>query len=406
MRYVKIGLEDTFGVAAGTFPYVLDPTRIGLDAPSGGLEKYAGASGTRMSRLVIPTQYIPQGSIEFGVPYDAIGLLLKIALGTWTSQGTAVGGGASTTLAANVAAAAGTIVVNDEAGFQAGDKIQLDDNNGDPEVVEIQALDGGAGPTYTWTLAAAVQKAHSSGDDVVEVTSPYTHKFRPRTSSTVDLPSATLKVGRELMEHIFVGCVANSLEFSVESAFLMCTAEILAKKDTKSAVDTSQQDFASALISATQNTFVGFRSGASEELTSYASQISLTMNNNVPAERAIRFGSRFPVKFRPGGFDLTGSFQIAFETLDEYTRFWGDSGGASDASVTKDQMGIDFVENVVDGWPKLSFNMPKVFLSSVAAEVSGRDPLDQRVEFEALYDPSVGWGTALIVELKNSVSRY
>ena len=399
-RYLKIGEESTFGQAASSYPFVLDPVSVSLDSPSDPFTRYPGIASLRSSQLLVPSRYMPEGDIEFGVDFSSIGLILKTFFNRWTTEGTA--GLAATTMAYSANASATSIEVNEETGFSAGDKVQIGSASQDPEVVEINALDGGAGATFIWTLQQPLQKDHDAGEEVAEVEGPFVHKFRVLDDPVDALPSVTLKLGKDLMEHEFRGSVFDSLSFSSGNDFLSCSASVKSQKDLKTTPDAVPQTFSDDFVHWAHNTSVRFVT-SSEELKTYGLGLTLELSNNIPGDRAFRFGSRFPSRFTPGAFDVNGTLTLAFETMEGYERFWGAASGPSENAVTKEQFAIEFVK---DTDTHLSFHFPSVFLSSVAAAMSGRDLITQEVGFEGLYSGAAGWDTPVIVELKNNISRY
>ncbi len=76
---------------------------------------------------------------------------------------------ASTTLHAEVLAGAGTVTVHSETGFDVHDYVQLG-SGATGEIVRIDALDGGPGPEYTWTLESPTVKAHAIDAPVTNTT--------------------------------------------------------------------------------------------------------------------------------------------------------------------------------------------------------------------------------------------
>ena len=354
----------------------------------------------RSNQLLVPGRYMPQGDVEFGVDYETIGLILKSFFNRWTTEGTI--DSATTALDSGSSVGATSISVDDETGFAVGDKIQIGSASQDPEVAEIDSMDGGVTSPYTWSLAESLQKNHDSGNDVTEVTSPFVHKFRVLNSVTDPLPSVSLKVGRDLLEHEFRGAVFDALSFTSEGDFVRCTASIKAQRDVPITVDTNPQSFPSEFAHWSHQNSVRFVT-TTEELKSFGLRLGLVLSNNIPEDRAFRFGSRFPAKFTPGPFDVTGTITLAFETTAEYARFWGSSSGPDESSMTREQFAIEFTR---DSDTHLHFNFPQVFLVNAPVSMSGRDLLTQELSFEGLYSGAAGWDTPVIVELKNDIARY
>jgi hypothetical protein len=164
----------------------IDSTALYFGAPAsltvGGTEVGATTSAPKVS--IKAEQYAPdfQGSggpiadavfnrkIEATAEFDVNEITAaKLA---WTMPGSSsvvgtgsvTGGGLSTTLAADVAAAATSVVLTDATGLLADAFIEIGDT-GETEIVQVLSVAGA--PTIT--LKSGLLRAHDSGDAVVEV---------------------------------------------------------------------------------------------------------------------------------------------------------------------------------------------------------------------------------------------
>jgi hypothetical protein len=400
-RYVGIGEEAVFGTAVAAVQF-LDFVRAEVDVPSEPVVAFGGSANRALQR-VIPGPYVPRGSLEVPVDLDTVGYFLKWALGRWMTEGTDHAVPANTTLAAAANAGDGTITVNDEAGFQAGDYVQVDAvPGGEPEIVKIQALDGGAGPTYTWTLEWALKKGHPNGVAVKRAQAPFKHVFWHTADE--NLPSFTLRIGKQLFEHTFLGATIGQLSFSVERGFLTARMEVVARKDQKDVLDSSTKTLPASLLSFRQGQttinpdLTGQNPGT--DVTQYVESYSLEINNNVDEETGVRHGSRFPREFFLGGVDVSGSVGLAFKNTDEYERFWGGAAGPSESQLTE----FIFEERFVEGGLYLALITTRAHYTRVSAPVQGRDRITQEVSFQGIDNSD--WLGPMTVWLNNNVPAY
>ena len=388
-RYLGLGEETTFGTGVPA-TFFLDFLSSSLEAPSEPLIFYEGAGG-RGQAISVPGPYIPSGDIEVGVDVVDALHLFKWALGRYGIEGTD-DSPPSTTLAAAAEIGDTTISVNSETDFAVNDYIQIDSGIG-ADTVKIAALDGGAGPTYSWTISPGLLNVHSSDDAVKRVTTPFKHIFRPTQEST--LPSFTARVGKGLFEHTFFGTAINSISFSVDRGILVVRASLLSQIDKNTALDSASKTFPSSLFL--------FRHGATAidgvDRTSMVQSFSIQWSNNIDEAGSVRHGSRFPQKFPVQGVDVTGSLQLAFEDMAEYTRFWGGSGEPPEAGSGT----FKFDQSFSIGADVLRFILGSALWTQVSTPVSGRDRILQEVSFKSIDDPS--WDL-ITVEVTNNKERY
>lgn len=397
-RYLGIGEEAVFGTQVPATDYV-DFLRAELDAPDNPFLTYEGAAGRALG-VVAPGIYVPSGSIEIPVDLEKIGFFMKWVMGDFFATGTP--DVAATTLAAMVSKGDNQVTVNAEAGFNVGDLVQVGDSG--QEILKIQALDGGAGPTYTWTLEWAAKKDHPNAEAVQEVVAPFTHTFIPVRGAA--LPSFSGHIGKGVFEHNFEGGVISRLSFNVERGFLTAQMDILAKRDSKAALNTLSKTLPTSILSFRQGSLslntdlTG--AGQATDLTSLVESYSLEMNNNVDESAGVRHGSRFAREFEVQGLDVSGSVRFAFKNTDEYERFWADAVGPQDAAAV-----TEFIleEKFVAGTSELSLIGTRCHWTRVSAPVQGRDRIAQEAQFVGLANSN--WDNHPVnLRLKNSEPTY
>lgn len=389
-RYLGLGEESSFGTGVPATIF-LDFLSSSLEAPSEPLIFYEGA-GSRGQAIVVPGPYIPSGDIEIGVDVVEALHLLKWSLGRYGVEGVD-SSPPNTELSSAAAAGDSTITVDDESSFAVDDYVQIDGGI-NADTVRITALDGGAGPTYTWTMTPGLVNAHNSAAEVKQVTAPFKHIFRPTLEAT--LPSFTARVGKGLFEHAFFGATVNSLSFSIDRGILVARASLLARSDNNSDLNSSGKTFPSNLFQ--------FRHGTTSidnvDRTNLIQSFSIEWSNNIDEAGSVRHGSsRFPQKFPVQGADVTGSLQLAFEDMAEYTRFWGGSGEPPEDGASTFKLEQSFVA----GADVLRFILGSALWTQVSTPVSGRDRILQEVSFKSIEDIHQG---LITVEVTNTRDRY
>ena len=388
-RYLGFAEEDTFGSAKDAAAFI-DYLSVGLEAPSEPILFYEGA-GSRGMSLTEPGPYVPSGDIEFGVDSTQVVYFLKWALGRYGVEGTEPTSASSTTLATAASVGDTTIEVNDEAGFGVDDYVQISDGLGG-DVVKIVALDGGGGPTYTWTTTAPLNR-HDADVDVVEVESPFKHLFRPTKDR--NLPSFTARIGKDVFEHVFAGVTIDRLAFTADQGFLTCRMSVQAQKDLRGSLNDGTKAFPSDLF--TFRTAVSLVNDVDESRN--VESFSLEIANNIDPAAGVRFSSRFPREFPIQGADVTGSLTMAFANTDEYQRFWGAANEPAESGASS----IKLEQQFQVGDNRLQFILGSVFWTQVSTPVSGRGRINQTINFRSVEDST--WDV-VHVETINTKGRY
>lgn len=200
----------------------------------------------------------------------------------------------------------------------------------------------------------------------------------------VILPSFNTRIGKDLFEHLFVGCNINTLNLSASDSFIEMDLGIVAQKDAKknlqeisdlSLGDISPLAFHEISISA------GPESHDVREMT-------LSIVNNIDSDSGRGIGSRFPYGMRCSGRDTTIDFVLYFDSTGELENFWGTSTGPSESSVPN-EFSLEFELKPADAEPGdtlITIELPKCIYTDSTLEPSGRDRLEQSVSAVALLD--------------------
>lgn len=192
------------------------------------------------------------------------------------------------------------------------------------------------------------------------------------------LPSFTTRLGKDNFEHIFTGCIINSLELKIEGEYIFATADIVAAKDYKGAVKAVADlllfseyplSFIDSTISLTTNYSCKFK----------GITISLTNNPDVAAGKG--HGSRHPCRIPIGARDINISGNLYFEDSSEYEKFWGASGGISGNLPTDEELVITIDSGA---YGSMEIKIPKFMFTDLKTPPSGRTEIIQALSGIAL----------------------
>jgi hypothetical protein len=224
----------------------------------------------------------------------------------------------------------------------------------------------------------------------------YTYSIQSQENS-LELPSATFHLGKDLFEHTFLGGTVSQITIEVGKEFATISAEVVAQKDKKNTIKAiadlslpSQYPFAFHELTVEIDS-----TGRSADVES----VTLTINNNADGEAGVRMGSRYPQKVLAGNFDVTISMDIDFENTTEKEKFWGGASGPSDDGVTAVDIDLTFNAGATIG--NLVFAIPHVIYDEVGLSPSGRDRMIQTVNGTAFYDAASS--AALLATLTNKI---
>ena len=391
-RYVGIAPEPTFKPSTlEQVTHFIEPSSVSIDTPDSPFA-FTAVANLREPRLAIPSTYIPTGSVEYSVDLDSIGSWLRGALGQYISIGTDASG-ASDALDGAGAARDITITLDDASAFASDDYIQIGATVADnPEIAQIASVS-----SNIVTLAHVLLRDHADGDSVLKVTSPFLHRFT-RTLAR-NLPSFTYYVGRELFEHRFKGVTINRLSITQERDLLTSSIEILAAEESQAGINNFAKAFSSDVVG-NRHVSLFHLENPSRALMVDAESFSIDINNNIDEASGIRFGSRFPQEFEVTGFEVSGSFRLAFKSLQHYQDFWGNDVGPTEDASYSNELTAEWSRN----GKRLKVSVPEMLLTRVASPLSGRDRLTQEISFRALASPAAG--SPVVVDLANNELRY
>ena len=230
-------------------------------------------------------------------------------------------------------------------------------------------------------LMAALGQASTSQPDPENAPAVFRHEFTPAEG----LPSYTVLVASEITGRKFFGCVCSRLELSLAAGELLgLTAEFVGQRE---------EAFTPAEPSFDDTPYVSSSDLASCEVGGVQASleaISITISNEL-VDDAFELGSRYLPELPVRGLSITGSFDLKFKDRTHLDRF---------LSGEETSLKLRFEGPEIQGGLKyvLELDFPRIIYRSAGANISARDRLVERVEFEALYDRSVGYVMKAILQ--------
>ena len=216
-----------------------------------------------------------------------------------------------------------------------------------------------------WALGGYV---FTEGEDLHEI----------YASDNTDLPSFTARLGKDLFEHVFVGCKINSLEISVEDSFCQATAELVAVKDSKAVLKEQHElilpaDYPLAFYEVTMNL-------DGVDISSQVKSFTLSISNGFDAASGRSIGSRFPRKLLAASREVTLSSTMFFENTSHLEKFWGGADGPNDTG--SGEYSLEFSFDAGEG-KGMIIKLPRVIHTSVNLQPSGREEMTQEISAKA-----------------------
>jgi len=207
-------------------------------------------------------------------------------------------------------------------------------------------------------------------------------------SESVKLPSFITKLGKDKFEHVFNGCVLNSLQLQVEGEFLVVTADIVAKKDHHDDIKEDNYSFYEDIplltFHHTSVEITDMRNGNSVE-SDEIKNLTLEINNNVSADDGRALGDRHPVRLLAGEREVTADMNLFYDDVKVVREFWGADDGPSLAGTGefKVEITISHHDDNENENANATITLPKCIFTSVDVQPSGRDKLEPSVTARA-----------------------
>jgi len=207
-----------------------------------------------------------------------------------------------------------------------------------------------------------------------------THEIYPKENTV--LPSYTVRLGKDIFEHVFRGCVMNGLEIAIEDSFIFATLDNIGAKDTRV---TLKEISGLTLFNENNLSFIdaSLALGDAIDYNCKIKNLTISITNGADAGLGKGFGQRHPCRIPVGARNVDIKGNLFFEDWTEYTKFWGAAGGVSVNGVTTEAM-ILTIDAGTDG--SLEFNFPKLAYTDLKTPPSGRGEIVQAFSGIALID--------------------
>ena len=391
LRYIGIGKETEFKTAVPAVFHV-DPLSVGLDSPPDPMILYGGGLG-RLARRYAAGPYVPQGPLEFGVDASTLWYFLALALGSDTptddrterneEKSTIAAQTTLTFTLANKPCAFGTLTVTDQV------PTLLAHDDGWGKIV----ADGASGVTGTINyVTGVVTLAGLTGGTTYDIdyqSGQISHLIS--VPEALALPSFTARVGKDLYEHIFPGCVINKLGLKVERDFALASLDVAAGGDVK---DDLEDEADLLLVPEYPMAFhkvkleLADKGAALSDVSAYVKSLAFELVNNADSEGAVGINSRF----MEGGVDarelgLSGTLTLKFTDLDHKEAFWGGDGTGGPQETPTEKTGrITLSGGGALGYGQSVIDLPRFLFTAVPHAPKGRDAIEQAIKFVCLKD--------------------
>ena len=203
------------------------------------------------------------------------------------------------------------------------------------------------------------------------------------------LPSFVTRVGKDFFEHVFTGCVIDSLEIQVEDGFAVATATINAAQDAKDRLKEiselslpEEYPLAFHEVTATKKD----KDGNGEDISADVRSITININNNMDADQGRGLGSRHPYRIIAGERETTISKPLFYRGSGPLEELWGQETGVSQGGPETFELELDF-DGGEFGAIKLLF--PRCIYTQVQQQPSNRDITTQGTDVRALLGDEV-----------------
>ena len=205
-----------------------------------------------------------------------------------------------------------------------------------------------------------------------------THELYP-TEDTV-LPSYTVRLGKDIFEHVFRGCVMNGLEIAVEDDFIFATLDNIGARDSKT---TLKEVAGLTLFNENNLSFIdaSLALGAAVNYNCKIKGLTISITNGADAAPGKGIGQRHPCRIPVGARNIDIKGNLWFEDSAEYAKFWGAAAGPSQNGSTTEAM-ILTIDAGTDG--SIEFKFPRLMYTDIKTPPSGRGEIVQAFSGMAL----------------------
>ncbi len=387
LRYLGLGIEGKYGEAVDAQIHrdILSAT---LDKPGDPLIHYDGGL-SRMRRLSRPGFYSPTGNVVLGADMGVLKIAFAAALGGGDVFSAVVISGADD------ARANDTFYRNDAGAKEQNAALTWGFINADETIIygfhggltEIVVYDPAESGEYIYQSSKisdpgpTIDVTWASGDEPypkLQWGFPSEPELWGNTGTL--LPALTARIGKDIFEHVFSGCIVNSLELAVDDSYAQLTVDLAGRKDGRAdLLDFCQLDLGDDVTLA----FHEMRATRGFESAQIRS-LNLTVNNNVDAAGGRGPGSRYPHRIPAGAREVNAELTLWYENEDHVKRFWGGETGPGNLGPTEFDLELEFTDP--GSGETLTISLPRCIYSAASHQPSGRDRMDESVSVIALME--------------------
>lgn len=436
-RYIGIARDPNKTNPDPTF--YLDPTEVGLDAPSEPDMEVPSSVGMT-NRAKRPGPYISSGPLTYQSDIRSLGYWFVLALNGYAYTGgvARVTQQQTLTVATPADAGGGEFLLN------------VPDENGDVQTYRIAATAAQTAAQVATSIASKTFRGwtvSASGSDVIftatfkhtaalitlvdvdsgvtgtsAITRPATggfHTHEAWANARRYFDPLCVRVGKDLYEGVFEQCVVAGIEVTVEREFVPVTVNFQGGKEGKrpegvrnvatDIVPLLPKEFALAYHDV--HFYLDEEGALPVNIDELTNSVSFGIENNVDSERGVKIGSRYPRKHGSSGRGFSLSAEIDFETMDQREAFWGSPNGptAQGSRVFPVRIKIDAGEDYDEpnNFGVIEILFPRVFFSAVPHTFSQREEMTQAIGMTVqeglvtLADGTTQVSTAMYVKIEN-----
>ncbi|MFA5444713.1 MAG: phage tail tube protein [Bacteroidales bacterium] len=211
-----------------------------------------------------------------------------------------------------------------------------------------------------------------------------THEFYGGNENTPT--SWTVRAGKDLFEHIFLGCVANQTTINVSDGLVTVTQDLFAQKDDPNTIK-GYVDVSALLPEEYPLAFYEVAASVNGvAVSTICRSLDITVANNVSRDGGRHLSSRYATSFKSAARDITMSMELEFEDMDMLELFWGGSDGPTDTGSTLFPLLLAF-----DGgdYGSMEICLPNAMMTSVPTQTKGTDLIYQKITCRALMGEDV-----------------
>lgn len=200
------------------------------------------------------------------------------------------------------------------------------------------------------------------------------------------LPSFCARIGKDNFEHVFKGCVIDSLELEVEDELVSLTFSISSSVDQKAPLQLKSTVFAKLPAEREIPFHAVAVSIAGVVQQRKLKNLTLSVGNNADAESGRYLGSRFAGRIPVNERETTVSTEMDFTDLQQIERIWGGTAGPTSQGAVEFPLEVSlFGGKNANGLDQtVLLQLPRVFYTAVETQPDGRDEMTQPVEMRAL----------------------